>query len=313
MRLKSNRILMSMTDIYNIINAQAKTKLDLSFLDKSNYIPLDNLEADIDLILKRNLPYSRVIIDALRNGKIIICSANNLSSSVSYVYGMDKSNTNIEKVFININRISKIESKVTALGEIEKITTIIGGYEMLYNALYGAYVGLKAKEVWNSAAVTNSIREIYVDMFAQIVSRNFGNPIDGDKFRFMVSHFFYNGELTGKEVASLIGFQLDKVIVLESKYNDWFAKRDELKLSEFITVLAEEFQSLQRQNLEPKAFVIACVTALGDNGVYMMDNFAYLLTVMATKARKSKIFQGYMLKNIESEAASLLSVINRNL
>lgn len=309
MLVKPNRILMSNTDVYKIINSQANTKIDLSFMDAKNYIRPEDIKGDLDLIRTRNLPLMRQVVDAVLNGQIVLCRNNNVSSSIVYVFGSRNGGNTIDNVFINVTRFSKEEKAVNANGDIVVKPVIIGGYEVLYNVLLGAYMGLNVRKVLLGPTVSTKIREIYTDLFSQIVSRNFGNPIDGEKFRFMVNHFFYNGEVTGAEVAQATRFQLDKAAALAAQYPEWYQRRDSLGLSEFIDILAQEFPSLQRRDLTPENFVIACVTSLGDNAVYMIDNFAYLVSVITAKARRSKVFAGYMLKSVERDASSLLSAI----
>lgn len=309
MIVKPNRILMSETDVYRIINSQANTKLDLSFMDKQNIINPKDIATELDLIKTRNLPLVRQILDAVYSEKIIMCRNSNVSSSITYVFGSKDGGRTVDKVFVNISRFSKDEATVTATGEMIKKPIVIGGYEVLYNVLLGAYMGLNVNKVFLGPAVTNKVREIYTDLFSQIISRNFGNPIDGEKFRFMVSHFFYDGQVTGAEVAQATNFQLDKAATLAAQYPEWYVRRDKLSLSEFIEILAQEFPSLSRRNLTPENFVIASVTSLGDNAVYAIDNFAYLIAVITAKAKRSKVFQGYMLKTIERDASSLLSAI----
>lgn len=309
MLVKSNRLLMSSTDVYKIINSQTNTKLDLSFVDKSNHVSPDMLRADLELIKTRNLPLMRQVTEAVESGKIIICRTNNVSSSLVYVFGSKTGGAGIDTVFVNITRFSKMENTLTATGDYIPKPAIIGGYEVLYNVLIGAYMGLNVNRVFLGASTTSKIREIYTDMFSQVVSRQIGNPVDGTKFRFMVDHFFYNGQITGAECAQLTKYQLDKAAALSAKYPEWFERRDSLSLIEFIEILAEEFPSLARRGLTPESFVIACVTALGDNAVYMIDNYAYLVAVLTAKARKSKVFAGYMLKSIESDAGTLLSAL----
>lgn len=312
MILKPNRMLLSNTDIYKIINSQSGTKLDLSFVDKSNHISPDQLRGDLDLIKTRNFPLMRQVVEAVESGKIIVCRTNNVSSSMVYVFG-SKNNRTLDTVFVNITRFSKVSRDVNMQGDIVETPSIVGGYEVLYDVLLGAYVGLNAQKLYMSSGATNKIREVYTDMFAQITSRNIANPIDGVKFRFLVDHFFYNGEVTGMEVAQLTKYQLDKASALTAKYPDWFCKRDGLSLIDFIDLLAEEFPSLARRGLSPETFVIGAVTSLGDNAVYMMDNFAYLAAVITVKARKCKIFPGYMLRNIETDASLLLSQIYQSI
>lgn len=309
MIVKKNRLLMSETDVYKIINGGTSKKIDLSWLDKSHFVPLDDLKADFELMKTRNLPAVRLIVDAVYNGSIIISSSKTNTSSVTYVFGSKEGSTKIDKVFVNVARFSKMSTKINYSGDITPVVEIIGGYEVLYTILLSAYMGLNSDKVFLNATTTSKIREIYTDLFAQIISRNFLNPVDGVKFRFMVNHFFFNGQATGAEVAQLTKFPLDQAATLSSKYPEWFARRDELSLIDFINLLAEEFPSLGRRGLTPESFVIGCVTALGDNAVYMIDNYAYLVAVITAKARKSKVFAGYMLKTIESDAGSLLSAL----
>ena len=309
MIVKSNRLLMSNTDVYKIINSQANTKLDLSFMDKSNIIDVRDIKTEIDLIKTRNMPLMRQVVEAVESGRIVLCRTNNVGSSIVYVFGSKNGGSSIDTVFVNITRFSKLEKGVTATGEIVNKPIIIGGYEVLYNVLIGAYMGLNVNRVFLGATVTNKVREIYTDLFAQIISRNYGNVIDGEKFRFMVAHFFFNGELLGNEVAQATRFQLDKAAALAAQYPEWYNSRDPKTLTEFINILAQEFPSLGRRNLTPENFVISTVTSLGDNAVYMIDNFAYLVAVITAKARRSKVFAGYMLKTIESDATQLLSAL----
>ena len=309
MVVKPNRLLMSNTDVYKIINSQANTKLDLSFMDKSNLIRVEDIKGELDLIKTRNMPLMRQVVEAVESGKIVLCRTNNVGSSIVYVFGSKNGGSNVDTVFVNITRFSKIEKGVTATGELVNKPTIIGGYEVLYNVLIGAYMGLNVNRVFLGASVVTKIREIYTDLFAQIISRNFGNVIDGEKFRFMVAHYFFNGELLGNEVAQLSRFQLDKAAALAAQYPEWYNSKDTKSLSEFINILVQEFPSLGRRNLTPESFVISTVTSIGDNAVYMIDNFAYLVAVITAKARRSKVFAGYMLKSIESDATQLLSAL----
>lgn len=310
MILKANRIALSETDVFTIINSKASSKLDLSFLEKANFVNLDDLKTDIELIKSRNFPLLRSIIRALEIGDIVLCYSKSNSTSINYVYGMDSAKTKIVKVFANVTRICKFENAVDyETGEMRQKVSIIGGYEELYNVLLGAYVGLRAQEVFRNPKTVAMLRTIYTDLFAQITSRNFGNPIDGEKFRFMVAHFFHNGDISGQELGSLLKYAPDRVKALELAHPEWFDKRPFISFSEFIDVVGKEFPTIARAELSPTTFVLNAVTGLGDNGVYVLDNFAYFLSVVVTRARRSKLFQGYMLKTIETDASLLLSSI----
>ena len=131
MIVKSNRLLMSNTDVYKIINSQANTKLDLSFVDKSNHVSPDMIRTDLELIKTRNLPAMRQIVAAVESGQIILCRTNNMGSSLVYVFGSTGNTNKVDKVFINITRFSKLEKTVLANGDIVEKPIIIGGYEVL--------------------------------------------------------------------------------------------------------------------------------------------------------------------------------------
>lgn len=310
MILQPNRVLMSDSQVFNVINSQAQTKLDLSFMDKANHVNLADIDADLTLIEKTNAPLADAIVRAVRMGKIILGRTNSMKSSIVFMYGMDKSETKIEIVFVNITRYSKLETAVDfRTGEQIKKSTIIGGHEVLYNLLLSAYIGMNAQKVYNSPSVVNRIRSIYSDVFSRITSYRFGNPGDGEKLRFLVTWFFYNGEVSARDLATSMNFRPGEVAALVTKY-PLLSKTSNIQLGEFLAMLGEEFPSLAKKNIgNPINFILETVSSIGDNAVYMLDNQPYFLSVVVSRARKSKIFPGYMLKDIESDAGSLMSSI----
>lgn len=310
MILQPNRVLMSDSQVFNVINSQAQTKLDLSFMDKANHVNLADIDADLTLIEKTNAPLADAIVRAVRMGKIILGRTNSMKSSIVFMYGMDKSETKIEIVFVNITRYSKLETAVDfRTGEQIKKSTIIGGHEVLYNLLLSAYIGMNAQKVYNSPSVVNRIRSIYSDVFSRITSYRFGNPGDGEKLRFLVTWFFYNGEVSARDLATSMNFRPGEVAALVTKY-PLLSKTSNIQLGEFLVMLGEEFPSLAKKNIgNPINFILETVSSIGDNAVYMLDNQPYFLSVVVSRARKSKIFPGYMLKDIESDAGSLMSSI----
>lgn len=310
MELKPNRVVLTETDVFTIINDKSSTKLDLSFIDKKNHVDVSDLYADIELIKSRNFPLLRSVIKAFESGDIILCATENTSSSITFVYGTNSSKTQIIKVFANITRIAKYETVVDyKTGNTKRKINVVGGYEELYNILLAAYVGLNAAKAYRNPKLVTMIRNIYTDIFAQITSRSFGNPIDGEKFRFMVGHFFYNGNVSGRDLGYLTKYAPDRVQALELSHPDWFTQKTPISFNSFIDVIGKEFPTISRENLSPTSFVLSAVTSLGDNAVYILDNQAYLLSVIVAKARRSKLFGGYMLKTIEADASILLSSI----
>lgn len=310
MILKPNRVLMSNSQVFNVINSQATTKLDLSFMDKANHVNLADIDADLTLIEKTNAPLAGAVVRAVKMGKIILGHTDSMKSSIVFMYGMDKTKTSIENVFVNITRYSKIEKTVDfRTGEQVNKYTIIGGHEVLYNILLSAYIGMNAQRVYNSPSVVNKIRSIYADVFSRITSYRFGNPGDGEKLRFLVTWFFYNGEVSARDLAMSMNFRPGEVAAMITKY-PILNQNSEIGLSEFLALLGQEFPSLTKKGIEkPINFILETVSSIGDNAVYMLDNQPYFLSVIVSRARKSKIFPGYMLKDIESDAGSLMSAI----
>lgn len=310
MIIRPERLLLTSGDVINTINANSGKKIDLSFVQEP--VNLKDLEGDFTLMKSRSLPLLKSVIAAVEYGSIIICKSPVNSSSVMFAFGLNKSSNVVDKVFVNIERISKITEVVNSKGEIREKVEIVGGYEELFNTLLAAYIGLKTNKVFNSPSVISALSDLYVDTIAQIVSRNFGNPVDGEKFRFITKYFFFDGQVKGTQLAETTRYGIDKFRPLEVKYPEFFEKKG-LSLEDYIGIVSAEFPSLLRGNIDVKNLIIAAVTGLGDNGVYMLDNMAYFLSIVVSKARRSKLFKGYMLKSIESEAGKLMTTILQSL
>lgn len=307
MRLKSNRVLLSETDVFSMINNT--NKIDLGFLE--HVVDPEMFRGDLDLISSRNYPLVSRVLEALQQKEIVLCCTDNTKTSLVYVYGMDASKSKVIRVFVNLSRLVKQERAVDREGNIQSFYRIQGGYEVLYNILLGAYAGLHAHRVYESnPTAVKAVRDIYTDLFSQCISRGkFGNPIDGEKFRFFVNFFFYNGTITVQDLAQMTRFPTDKANVCMTLYPEFFSSGSPKTLSQLIETIVAEFPSLARNNLNPTSFLLAAVSTLGDNAVYLLDNHCYLLSVVTHKARKSKVFPGYLLKTIESDSTRLQSTI----
>lgn len=309
MKLLSNRILLSNTDLFTTINNNSTNKIDLSFTEKKYHLDKDNFKTELDLIRSRNYPLLRQVLNALETNQIILCNNNNLKTSVVYVFGTDKSD-NISTVFINMARYVKSEQAVDpSTGNIKYNISTTGGYEELYNLLLSAYIGLKAKLVYNNSKAVSILRNIYADIFSQLMSKSYGNPLDGETFRFIVSHFFYNGDISGQDLGMLLKFNPDRVTALMLKYPGYFDRRDGIQLSEVIDLICKEFPSLARNELNTAGFIINSASKIGDNALYILDNNTYFLAMCVAKARRSKVFTGYSLKPIESDSSTLLATV----
>nr|DAG06005.1 MAG TPA: hypothetical protein [Myoviridae sp. ctkfK18] len=302
MRISPKRLILSASDVINTINANIPKKLDLSFVN--NVIKMDDLKLEFELMKTRNLPLLRSVYQAVERGDIVMCRADNVSSSIGFAFGVDKDTNTINKVFVNLVRYIKVSNGVDTEGNLNNKMEIIGGFEVLYNLLLSAYVALKTEKIFNSPTVVSSMCELYTDIFSQLISRGFANPIDGEKFRFIVKYFFFNGKVKPEDLAESTRYGIDKYRALEIKHGDFFSGR-ELSLEDLCNTIVAEFPPIAKTNLNIKDLIIAAITGLGDSGVYILDNMPYLVAVMVAKLRRGRMFNGYMLKMLERDQTIL--------
>lgn len=318
MRLKPNRIMISKSEVLDTIYKGAGAHAsDLGFASKAeNRLNPIMFKSEIENIKDRNFPLSKQVLDALKSGKIILGRNTENTGSVLFAYGMDYSKREIVKVFINMTKFIQVVPGKIDINTGEPLSKVVlkGGYEEFYNLLLAAYVGMNAEKCYNSPTITKMTRQFYTDMMAQITSRNFGNPGDGVKFRFITDVLFYNGELSGREVAEITMFSLDTANMLASNYPDFFNKNPEgLKIERWIEIINAEFQVF-KEPLKLNKFIVGGVNGLGENGIYMIDNMAYILSIMTAKCRRSKAINGgYMLRSLEVNSMAFINDIQRTL
>lgn len=315
MNLKRQRMVISESDALHLLYKNSNSKMNLDFIDPKNHIKPEEIATEMSMIKTINYPLLRQVVYAVEDGQIIMCDGDAGSSCV-FLPAVNSSGQ-IQKMFVNISRIVTRSNMVDPhTGNIIKKASIVGGHDALYALLLAAYAGLNAKKVYNNPTAITAIRNIYCDMFSHLMSRSFGNPIDGEKFRFLTSHFFFDNEINGMDLAQLLKYKPDQVNAINISTPGWLIDNgsDTLLLSEFIDkVLVKEFPSLSRNKLSASMFVYNSVSMMGDTGIYMLDNLVYLLCAIVAKCRKSKVFSGYILKPIEQDASTTLSIIYKSL
>lgn len=306
-----NRILLTKSEIYKAFESKNKS-LDLSMMNKSNFIKIKDIEFVLNEIKMRNYPLTTLIMNALENGRIILTTSDKAGSSIQLIPAMGTHSDKIETVFVNCALISKKEKVVdNNTGDIKEATTI-KSYEELYNLLLGAFVALNTNKILNDMSTLRIVAESYIDIVAQIISRAFGNPMDGDKLRFIVKNFFYNGIMTGEDLANVEKYNIDSARLLSSKYPEFFAI-GEKSLTSMLEVIAEEFPAMHDVTLEK--FIGEGVKLLGANGVYMLDNYPYMFTVFTSRLRKDRsgIFNGYILRTLDPYSRKMLTDLLRTI
>lgn len=324
MNLKLERIMSSKSEVLEIIKEKGRT-LDLSFADPKNHIKSKIFDAELNMISKMQLPLKAQVISALEQKQIVLGKSNtNIGSSLLFVFGTDGQRGVVKTVFVNITKFVKNSRTVDPeTGDYIDGVVLPGGWEVLWELLYSAYVALNADKVYKNNDITRLIKTYYTDAMAQITSYSAGNPGDGVKFRFITDYFFYNGSVPVIDLAEGVRFNVTTAKVLKEQYPNFFDTNKSLTLDDYCNIINSEFKTFKKP-VSPESYVASGITSLGDTGVYLLDNQVYLLAIMAAKAMvkrynnilkgQSRIVQGgFMLKQIELSAGpfngELLSIL----
>lgn len=324
MNLKLERIMSSKSEVLEIIKEKGRT-LDLSFADPKNHIKSKIFDAELNMISKMQLPLKAQVISALEQKQIVLGKSNtNIGSSLLFVFGTDGQRGVVKTVFVNMTKFVKNSRTVDPeTGDYIDGVVLQGGWEVLWELLYSAYVALNADKVYKNNDITRLIKTYYTDVMAQITSYSAGNPGDGVKFRFITDYFFYNGSVPVIDLAEGVRFNVTTAKVLKEQYPNFFDTNKSLTLDDYCNIINSEFKTFKKP-VSPESYVASGITSLGDTGVYLLDNQVYLLAIMAAKAMvkrynsilkgQSRIVQGgFMLKQIELAAGpfngELLSIL----
>lgn len=306
--VKTNRTIISKSSVYESISENVG--MDLSLMNKERFINLKDINDVLGEIQMRNLPLTPFIIKELENRRIILSTSEKVGSSIQLVPSVND-NGDIKVIIVNTSSFMKKKKDVDMeTGDIIERYTC--DFESLYNVLLGAYVALNTESVFKSYSVTKQISEIYTDMMAQVISRGFGNPMDGDKLRFLIKLYFHNGLIDGEELANLEGYNIDAARFMASKYPDFFS-HEAKTLDDLVSVISSEFTTIKGLTLN--SLIVECVKAFGSNALLAVENNPYLLSVMVVKMRKDRsgVYNGYILRLIDPFARKLLSEILREI
>lgn len=310
MILKADRTLFFESYLFNVILAKSPKMGDITFMNDPKYkVSLKDINNSIqEMKTRQNLPVLRQILNALTEQRIqLVCAPNN-TSGVVYIPMMDKDKREIIGVRINISRVAKKKMTVNSLtGDTQEIVDI--NYEMLYTLLFGALAILNTNRCYNNPNLTKYLRTIYVDIVQQIMNRTFGNPIYGDKFRFVLAYFFHNGEIGATDLANNIKFDIGKAKILENSYPEFFSKKGGITIEDLLELIAEEFPNMKDVSIDK--FVSGAITMLGESAFYILDNQAYFLGVCAVRCRKEgkDVFGGMLLKLIDADKSQISNLI----
>lgn len=283
---------------------------DISFMnDEKCRVNLKDISIPLeDMKTRQNLPALRQILSALTNQQIQLVFSNKNTSGVVFIPIMDKDKRQIIGVRVNISRFAKKQISVSSItGDTMEVMNI--NHEMLYTLLFGALTVLKSQRCYMNADLVKYLRGTYVDIVNQIMNRTFGNPIYGDKLRFILSYFFHNGEISAVDLAGVIKYDQGKAKILENSYPDFFGNRKTVNIKELLELIAEEFPNMKDVTIDK--FISGAITMLGESAFYMLDNQAYYLGVCAVRCRKEgrDVFGGMLLKTVDADKAQISNLI----
>ena len=292
MKAAISRIKLTESSIFKTIND--KRKIDLTFVEL-NTVKLEELNTVIREIKDRQFPAMSTITDFINSGAFKFCWKKDSSSSIIYMPILPNtkgSTVDVSGVVINLSAFAKKKSLVDSdTGDIKEILDI--NYDVFFNLCFGAAAIMRNERILSNPIMIKSLRSCYVDIVGQLLQRSFGNPIYGDRFRFIISYFFHNGEIEAAGLAASTGFDDNKLRVLMQSHPEFFdrGRMNKLTINDMLDVMKEEFSNMKDISLDK--LIVDSAPYLGSSGIYILDNIAYLLAVAAIKCRNDRtIFNG---------------------
>ena len=300
MKINTNKLKLSDSSVFKAITKDG-VKTSISFItDEKAKIPQETFIELLDKLKEFKYPIIKDLISAYENGRIVLCNDKDKSNSIVFLPAINKTTGTVEKVFVNIARFTKESNGVDMrTGSTIKKVILIGGYEMLYAILFGGFVFYNIHKIMNSSTIETYVRETYVDIFAEILSRHVSNPVDGEKLRFILSYFFYGGTKTALELASVLHFNESIAGNLQRTYN--MDKRDNVDIEWLVDTLVTEYPMYKAKGLSIESLIQSSLRGLGSTGIFVLDNIGYLVAAMCTRVLHPMTFTGYMLGRVEKK------------
>lgn len=300
MKINLNKLKLSDSSMFKAITKDG-VKTSINFVtDTKCHLPKETFAELIDKLKEFKYSMIKDILNAFNSGKITLCVDTDKSNSIIYLPAVNKSTGTVEKVFVNIARFTKESTGIDMnTGSTIKKVALVGGYEMLYALMFSAFVYLNITKVMQSSSIETYVRETYVDMFAEILSRHVSNPVDGEKLRFILSYFFYGGTKTASELAQVLHFNEEIAGNLERTYS--MGRRDDVEIDWLIETLVTEYPMYQAKGLSIETLIQSSLRGLGSTGIFVLDNIGYLVAAMCARVLSPLTFNGYMFGRVEKK------------
>lgn len=305
MKLTRERIILTESELFKAVDK--KRKLDLTFL--STEVKPNEVAIPLRNIAERQMPLASSILQAVRNKQIVLNYVKGNKSSIVFMPLYSDSTGRIEKVSVNVSKFAKSTQLVDPnTGDLSNAINI--QYETLYDLLFGAFCILKSDKLLMDPKLTKFLRTIHIDITQQLLNRSFGNPIFGDKFRFVLGYFFHNGEIDALQLADVMNYDAGKAKVLISSNNEFFNKKV-ITIYDLMDIIKIEFPNMK--NIDVSKLIATAITLLGDSSYYIVDSLAYFVGVVAVKCRRNRdVFNGSLLRSIEKDRNIILSMLLQN-
>ena len=300
MKINTNKLKLSDSSMFKAITRDG-VKTSLGFVtDSSCQLPKETFAELIDKLKEFKYSMIKDILAAYDNDKITLCVDKDKSNSIIYLPAINKATGSIEKIFVNIARFTKESTGIDmTTGSTIKKVALVGGYDTLYAILFSAFVYLNIHKIMQSSTIEVYVRETYVDIFAEILSRHVSNPVDGEKLRFILSYFFYGGTKTAMELAQVLHFNQDIAANLQKVYD--MSKRDNVEIDWLIDTLITEYPMYKAKGLSLETLIQSSLRGLGSTGIFILDNTGYLVSAMCARVLSPLTFNGYMFRRVEKK------------
>lgn len=271
----------------------------------------DDLSITFNILeLKRKYKY-RVMMEHLKNGRIVLCydkDSNIKVSTIQCAPAIVKSKADSMSALCNLTGDLQVSRSVGADGRMAE-TFLVPDSDVLYEFLKFGLVIINTGKLLDNTGIRNRVAEVYTDLMCELLTRRFGSSGDGDKLRFIVKYFFFNGAISVDDLCIINKFNPGKAKEMEFKYPNYFGESAQhtLTLTELAKVINSEFKAMKQIDLAD--LIKACAITYSEQSVFMMENPAYLLCVIVNSDNKFSQFKSIALRQYGPNLRTLVKDI----
>lgn len=261
------------------------------------------------LELKKKYKYN-LMMKYLNAGRIMLCydkDTNIKISTIQCTYAALKGK-DAGSALCNVTGDVVANNNVGMDGRLDQ-SFVIPDTDVLYEFLKFGLVTINTEKLLENTGIRNRVSEVYTDLMCDLITRKFGSSGDGDKLRFMVKYFFFNGAISVDDMCILTKFNPGKAKELEFKYPWFFGGEADrtLTLKTLAKLINEEFKAMK--DITIADLIKACAITYSEQSVFMMDNPSYLLCVIVNSDYKFSQFKSMALRQYGPNLKTLVKDI----